>query len=211
MEGISDRLLFEAIANKYIHENRINGILEIVSVGGKNLFTAYQKLLSAAQIPHYIVADLDYIEQIGDDKIKQLFAINSNEIKRDVLENVKSVDGATLVAAIDRAMQNESWQDAAALWDYIKMRRQRLRPDLDATQEKMLDDFLNHKREQGVFILKDGTIEDYLPSGFKSKNISKLVELVQADMWWTQLQPDAWEYLNAIVTVVFKSLSEQPC
>ncbi|MET4273804.1 MULTISPECIES: hypothetical protein [unclassified Bradyrhizobium] len=55
-----------------------------------------------------MVADFDYIEQIGDVTIKSLFATNASEIKKDVIENVKSLDGDSLIKRIDNAIAGGS-------------------------------------------------------------------------------------------------------
>ena len=61
--------------------------LEIVSVGGKGLFPAYRQLLEACHVRSAIIADLDYVEQIGTGEVKGLFRLNAAEVKDDVINN----------------------------------------------------------------------------------------------------------------------------
>ena len=93
--------------------------LEVISVGGKGLFDAYSKILRASDIEYSIIADRDYVEQIGGATIKSLFTVDADEIKKDVVDNVKSFDGDALVRGIESAMTTGSWRQAQDVWDYI--------------------------------------------------------------------------------------------
>ena len=108
VEGLTDRIFFEAVFD-YFGRSASKPIIEVVSVGGKGLFAAYTKLLKACHIPYSIIADLDYVEQIGTAAVRDLFKLDAGEIKTDVLENIKSLDGAALVARIDQAMKTGDW------------------------------------------------------------------------------------------------------
>jgi len=105
VEGLSDRIFFEAVLDRLGRGTTYKSTLEIISVGGKGLFKAYGKLLAACQVPYSIVADLDYIEEIGNEDAKVLFRLDEGEIKKDVIDNVKSSDGTALVARIDRVLE----------------------------------------------------------------------------------------------------------
>ncbi|MDQ6868121.1 MAG: AAA family ATPase [Pseudomonadota bacterium] len=63
VEGLSDRIFFEAVLRRRLLNKPVNKIIEVVSVGGKGLFATYQKLLDACHVSHFTVADIDYIEQ----------------------------------------------------------------------------------------------------------------------------------------------------
>lgn len=161
--------------------------LEVVSVGGKGLFQAYQKVLDACHVAWVVVADLDYIEQVGIKEIKGLFTLNAAEIKVDVIDNIKSLDGAALANQIEKAMSSGDWSDAQNLWAYIKSRRIRLRPGLKADEEANLHAFILQKETEDVFILSRGALEAYLPVGYASKDMDALIALVNADDFWDRL------------------------
>jgi putative ATP-dependent endonuclease of the OLD family len=189
VEGLSDRIVFERILDIVAKENGIHGIpsLEVVSVGGKGLFTAYEKLLEACHVKSLVVADLDYIEQIGAGDVKTLFALNADEIKEDVIANVKSLDGAALAERIEDALTSGDWKDAQDLWAYIKSRRIRLRTNLEPADQSILDDFIASKESENIFILSRGALEDYLPKGYRSKDMGALISLVNSDSFWDSL------------------------
>ncbi|KJZ51656.1 AAA family ATPase [Pseudomonas marginalis] len=176
VEGISDRIVFSELL-KNSHKDT-GMVIEVVSVGGKSFFAPYEKLLDACKIDYSLIADLDYIEQVGSAKLKTLFKSNSSSIKSDIIDNVKSMDGDTLVSAIDQAFASNSWAEASELWQYIKSRRKTLVPQLDKQQKAELNEEINTFRGRNMYILKQGAIEQYLPSSFSRKNLEGLIELV---------------------------------
>lgn len=144
-------------------------------------------MLRACQIDHFVIADRDYIEQVGTPQIKQLFRLDTGETKTDVIDNVKSVDGETLVAAIESAMASGSWETAQEIWAYIKSRRRALRTDLLPTEQAAFMQFIETKRAERIFILSEGALEAYLPVGHKKKDLETLLDLLELPDFWNQL------------------------
>ena len=197
VEGVSDRIFFEALLDKFGRGRNGGPIIEVISVGGKGLFQAYAKVLHACQIEFSIVADLDYVEQVGTDAVKGLFRVDTKEIKSDVIENVKSADGKALVDAIERGVVNQDWTGATEIWEYIKSRRRALRSDIDETGRATLDTFIEEQRAKRLHILKRGALEDYLPPGHHSKDLDKLIRLLATD-YWSVLPQDGQAELKTI-------------
>jgi hypothetical protein len=190
VEGLSDRIFFERVLDLLGRESG-KDVLEVVSVGGKGLFKAYQQLLDACHVESTIIADLDFIEQVGTEEVKKLFVIDTSEIKHNVIDDMGSLDGATLVRLIDEAITSGSWDDAKETWEYIKSRRVRLSATLSDDDRATLAAFLETKRAEGLAILSRGALEAYLPEGFKSKDIDKLIQLIGSDDFWSKLpQPN---------------------
>ena len=187
VEGLSDRMFFEAVLDRHGRSSSSKSIIEVISVGGKGFFEAYAKVLRACEIQYSIISDLDYVEQVGSQEIKALFKINTREIKIDVIENVKSLDGDALVQAIEQAMSSRSWDHAVQVWDYIKARRRQLRKDMNLEESAKLNAFIVSKRAERVYILSLGALESYLPAGHGSKELDRLIRLLA--------QPDFWEQL----------------
>lgn len=200
VEGLSDRIFFEKVLDIVAARAGImrDSSLEIVSVGGKGLFPAYQKLLESCHVGSAIIADLDYVEQLGDASIKALFKLNATEIKDDVINNVKSLDGAALVARIDEALAAGSWSDAQETWEYIKSRRRQLIPSISGEDKIKLDNFLAAKKDDGVFILSRGALESYLPEGLRGKDLDKLISFVGSDTFWDDLIPHGRDEIESI-------------
>ena len=203
VEGIGDRLFFEAILGRFSENGMsIGQTYEVVDVGGKGFFDAYSKVLKACKIPFSIVADRDYVEQIGDESIKRLFEVDDSEIKQDVLLNNGSLDGKVLVEAIDSAIATGDWTIAGEVWEYIKRRRLRLRADLSAEDSGRLVSFLAEKEGERIFILRKGALEDYLPRGLRSKDLNKLIAFLDKDQFWEALDGDDQTYLSGMANLL---------
>jgi len=198
VEGLSDRMFFEAVLDRFGRSESSQSILEVISVGGKGFFDAYAKILKACQINYSIVADLDYVEQVGTPDLKALFKVDTREVKNDVIENVKSMDGDALVDAVEEAMRTKSWDQAIQVWDYIKSRRRQLRTDLSNQERESLDRFLTSKWIENVFILSRGPLEAYLPLGHGSKDLDKLIRLLASGDFWNQLPTSGKDELEQI-------------
>jgi predicted ATP-dependent endonuclease of OLD family len=198
VEGLSDRIFFEAALN-HLELPNTGLILEVISVGGKGLFAAYESLLNACHVAHALIADLDYIEQIGSPELRSLFLVNEHEIKEDVIENIKSKDAAALVAEIESAIATHSWSGAEQTWEYIKSRRRRLSPSLSSDQARQLDEFIQIKSGEGTFLLRRGALEAYLPSGHANKDLDKLIRFVAEESFWDALDEGARIDLKSIL------------
>lgn len=199
VEGISDRVFFEAVLDHLgLLDSRMR-TLEIISVGGKGLFSAYAKVLQSAQVDHRIIADRDYIREIGTPAVKDLFQVDSGAIKR-AIKDASSIDADTLVAAIDEAIGSNSWSNAEEVWNYIKGRRTKLIPNLSEQQQVIFDQFVNATQSSGTRLLKQGVLEDYLPPGFFRKDIDKLVRFLGQKNFWSELSKSAQEEILEIAT-----------
>ncbi|MBL8073664.1 MAG: AAA family ATPase [Nitrospira sp.] len=201
VEGLSDRILFERVLDQHGRSEAVRPSVEVVAVGGKGLFAAYKAVLDACKIDCALIADQDYLEQIGTEAIKNLFVTNARDIKQDVIDNIKSLDGAALVAAIESAIATGNWDGARAVWEYIKGRRRRLRENLDPEEEASLKSFITGLRKQGIFVLRRGPLEAYLPEGYRSKDIEKLIRFVRGENFWKCLDPDVQNELKEIATL----------
>lgn len=198
VEGISDRLFFEAVLDLHGRSEANRLTIEVIAVGGKGFFESYRRILQACKIEYAMVADRDYVEQIGPNEIKSLFALNVSEIKKDVIDNVKSIDGKALVENIDTAMMTGKWGDAIATWEYIKSRRRELKPKLTPEEERLLSSFIKNLHKEKIFILSQGSLEAYLPEGYRDKNLDKIIRLVSEDDFWSKLENGSRQELSTI-------------
>jgi putative ATP-dependent endonuclease of the OLD family len=201
VEGISDRIVFETIFS----ELKIAGprpLYEIVSVGGKYFFGAYRLVLEACRIRYAIVADLDYLADVGGADLKKLFVVDAKAIKKDVIENEGSVDGESLVARLDDALQTGKLEELKSLWKYIKSRRRKLRSDLEANERSAIDAFIGESRSKSLFVLSRGSLEDYLPHGYRSKDLNKLIHLCAEPDFIGKLDPDGRKELTEISNAI---------
>ena len=202
VEGLSDRIVFERVLDLHGRTQAGRPSIEVVPVAGKGLFQSYGAILDACKIPFVSIADQDYLEQVGSEEVKKLFTTNADDIKTDVIENIKSRDGDALVIAIDNAIGSGNWEDAKAIWEYIKSSRRALRKNLTGPERASLHQYINALRAKGVFVLKEGALEKYLPVGYQGKDLDKLIRLVRRDDFWDKLTPESRVELKEIATAI---------
>lgn len=187
VEGISDRIFFEALFRHFGKLQNSGRVFEVVSVGGKNLFKQYASLLDAFKVPFVVIADLDYVREVGDSSLKDLFRPYAKALKEKVVDDPTSIDAANLISEMDNALETADITALERLWEYIKARQSRLRIDLLPEEKSRLDNFLKTKQAERVFILSLGSLENYLPTGHAGKDLEKLIELVSEPNWWDEL------------------------
>lgn len=204
VEGISDRIFFESLFGKYEVGKNTGTVYEIINVGGKGMFESYRKLLNSCKIPFSIIADLDYVNQIGEKAVKVLFQVNSKDISEKVIDDSTSIDAQSLLQIMDNALESENLEDLKNLWEYIKARQRRLRSDLKKKEQKILDSFISSKYSDKIFILSKGPLEAYLPTGYKSKDMEKLVGLISLENLLDVLPADNLKELKTIIDEIQK-------
>jgi putative ATP-dependent endonuclease of OLD family len=202
VEGISDRIFFEVLLQHFKLGEGTGKVYEIVSVGGKTLFSQYEKLLTACHVPYVIIADLDYAREIGGESLKSLFSISAQAIKQNVVDDPTSLDGTSLVARMDEAIHTGCIDDLKPLWEYVKLRQSRLRTDLTESEQSALHSFISEQRTAKRFILSRGPLEAYLPVGFKNKDLEKLIRLVAEPALWDRLPTEVKGELREIITSI---------
>jgi putative ATP-dependent endonuclease of the OLD family len=205
VEGISDRIFFEAIFQHFKVGEGSGKVYEVVSVGGKMLFSQYERLLQSSRIKYIIIADRDYLQQIGNDEIKSLFAVSANQIHKNVIKDPTSIDASSLIDRLDEAIKSGVTEDLSQLWEYIKSRQTRLRDNLNEAEDTLLNKFILEQRPQGKFVLSKGSLEDYLPVGHKGKDVEKLIRLVSAEGMWELLPAVPRAELQDIVSSIHLS------
>ncbi|RZK33615.1 MAG: hypothetical protein EOO61_15010, partial [Hymenobacter sp.] len=189
VEGVTDKIFMEAVIHHLRGDQAPGKILEVVNVDGKALFAQYQQLLEAGKVETFVMADLDYLDTIGGRRFAHIYAPEARKIKKDVVDNPRSLDADRLVNAIDNAMKSGDWGEASDVWDYIKGRKRRSPGIFDDKQLEEMGAFIKEKAEQKTFILSKGTLEAYLPSFYRSKNVERLVGFVSSVTFWEDLLP----------------------
>lgn len=186
VEGTSDALFFRSVFQElgYAASGKIR---EFIAVGGKNYFATYEKILQSAKVPYAIISDLDYMEELGSADIQKLFQADAKTIKKDVIDNIKSLDGASLHARLRDAIETNNTDDLKNIWDYINSRHAKLQKDILPTERKKLNKEIEALRNRNVFVLSEGDLETYLPEGFRSKNLGKLVTFLDQKNFWESL------------------------
>lgn len=181
VEGQSDRIFWEKIYASFYEKTSVSKEIQFVDVGGKSELKKYAAILEAYEIQYAVIADLDYIEQIGTTDIKRLFKVDQKKIIEDVISNNKSVDGVALSEAIDTALSNGNLEPLKSIWPRIEARYKRSTTKLDSEKNKPLAAFLTLLKTQNIFLLPKGVLEDYLPAVYSRKDIGTLIDFTQAN------------------------------
>lgn len=185
VEGISDRLVFTSLIQSYSTKVAINRTIEVVEVNGKQNFVGYKELCEGIDMPAAVVADRDYLREVGDEKTKGLFVTDGGKTWK-ILRNKKGKDGNTLCNALEAAIKDKSLDDLRLFWDYLRMRGASLKSKMSAEEQAHLIADIEGLRAGRTYVLGKGEIEDYLPVG--CSEIAQIIELISNPQWYLELE-----------------------
>lgn len=180
VEGISDRLVFSSLVTEYCRKNAINRTVEVVEVSGKHNFVRYADLCRAMRMPVSIIADRDYLREVGCSDVRQLFVSDSAKVWENIAGK-KSTDRAALCNALEKAIDQNDSKNLQEFWRYLRGRGLTLKDKLNCKDRKRLVGDIRRLQSEGTYVLKRGEIEDYLPAGHS--DLSRIVELIRDPGW----------------------------
>jgi len=196
VEGISDRLIFQKMIDHFVQDINEPQIVEVLEVSGKQNFEKYVDFLDNLGVSYYIIADQGYARQLGGSEISELFETDNDKIEDRVLKDDSSRDGHALAERMDSAIESgahEDLEEVREVWRYIRERMTSFSQGLTDEEEEIWEEFLEEQREQDVYLLPFGEIEDHLPDGTNSTvDVIELTkdenfeELIEADTDETQ-------------------------
>ncbi len=202
VEGIMDRLVFDSLVKLIGDRFTRRKSTEVVEVHGKHNFASYKSVLDIVKMPSSIVADQDYILNIGTEELKGLFVTNCDGIDRKVLLDKKSRDSNTLIEAIEKAADTGSFNQVLDVINYIKKRITKLKEDITEEEIQNLNAYISSKVAEEIYVLRLGEIEDYLPPGINS--VGSLIVFLEDPDWVRHLQQEARNELLDIVTSILQ-------
>ena len=177
VEGIQDRLIFEKLINHYAHDVNKSEIIEVLEVHGKENLLKYREFLENIEVENCIIADFDYIFSIGDESMRKLSTTDFKKIDEKVIKDKKSVDRETLAQKLETSITSKTIDELKYIWEYIKNRFRKLKEGLNDEEREFIASFIKAKKEEKIYILQKGEIENYLPEGFKK--LEKTIELIK--------------------------------
>ncbi|MBD2069007.1 AAA family ATPase, partial [Leptolyngbya sp. FACHB-671] len=178
VEGVTDRLFFEELINFYqLLFSETPEVIEVLEVYGKVNLEKYRRFLETISVPNFIIADFDYLQNVGDEDIKKLFIVDHLKIDQQVIKDKKSIDGQTLSQQLEESINNGDLEALKSLYEYIKSRKRKFKDNLTFEESTSVEAFLNQKEAERVFILRNGEIENYLPDGHKT--LEGLIDLLK--------------------------------
>ena len=205
VEGLSDRIIFEYLIEKY--NTQAERIIEVLEVNGKNEFAKYQELLHSFKIKSYIIADLDYIYQLDNDEIKKLFAVDYKGIDNDVIKSPNSKDGKYMSLLLKEFVENpeechENITNLVDLYKYIESRHLKLRDDLSEDEKSDIYRYIEANYANAIYILKKGCIEDYFDGLSKQDKIGSALRLITSGNIDQVVDDSSEEHIKEIISIV---------
>lgn len=210
VEGIHDRLVFNKLIKFYSKKHNIQSseVIEVLEVHGKTDLLKYRNFLNELKINNIIIADFDFLKQIGDNNIKKLFKTSFKKINEDVVNKIGkgSKDGENLAKEIEKTILTEDISKLSEIWTYIKARNTKINEILSNDENMIIDEFIDDKKLEEIFILRNGEIEDYLPLGYKNKDTAKLIELLKDENFsqWLEVEDLNIKELESIILEILK-------
>lgn len=185
VEGISDRLVLASLLDGAGVFFKNNEAIEIIEVGGKGNFADYTALLAGLETPSFVLADLDYLREVGSDGVAALFAPDDKKAWNR-LRAKKGTDAESFVSLLRRAIDEN---DAECLKDflaYVQGRSQRLVDPVPDDLDALLATELGVLAAGGCYVLGRGEIEDYLPPGVAS--VKDIVDMTTNRNWINEVE-----------------------
>lgn len=201
VEGISDRLVLESIIDSVCNLLHISLAIEVVEVGGKHNFPAYETILKGLLTPVVTIADRDYLMEVGSAEVAQLFVQNADDEWKVLTADKKSTDRVAMMSHLETAIASTDLTQLRKFWQYFRSRHKTLRYPLRGKEENLLAVEYAKLRTENVIVLKRGEIESYLPPG--GRDLRGIVELIRDPNWLNSVEPqDARVELAEIVCEV---------
>ncbi|SHH76903.1 Predicted ATP-dependent endonuclease of the OLD family, contains P-loop ATPase and TOPRIM domains [Caloranaerobacter azorensis DSM 13643] len=235
VEG-GEEYIIPLIADKHFGEIGFldNNNITVAKVGGKYFFRPYLQLISALGIEYYVIADFDILYD-GLEHLKEFIdcvtELEINEIKSELFkivspdnpwkrskkikEELKKYDAKEFCNLIENMCNNGEYNEQLReLWNNIKPKFKK-KVDYETLQQhenlqKKVYNFINKLKENNIYILKKGELEDYITScgwkvikesGFtdqKELRIMKLTEKISTGDIELEDVLDVKEYLEVI-------------
>ena len=164
------------------------------------MFDNYASILDAWNVRHVRIADLDYLQQVGNSTTKKLFSVNAKRIKESV-QDPTSRDGEYIVSMIDSSIAAGKWVGDAHKWSQIKERRTKLPTEISETDLCEIIKNCEELQKENIFILKHGSLEAYLPEGHGTKDIDRLIDLINSEELEEKLRIKSDELFEIITAI----------
>lgn len=209
VEGLSDRIIFQLLLENY-KKNSLE-VIEVLEVNGKGNFKKFRDFLDLFDIKNYIVADLDYVLNLENTEIKKMFVTNYKDIDENVVKSKKSKDAKSLSERLkeiildikNKKLNEKKINELKEIWEYIESRHKTIKAGILKKEREQLNEFIDSKKSEEIYILRYGEIEDYFPELSKNRNIESVIEFIEGkklDGWIKQKEKnEKREELESII------------
>lgn len=207
VEGVTDRVVFSSLIERACTKYSNFQAIEVIEVGGKHNFSDYQALLAALETECFVIADNDYLAEIGEPATKSLFTNSERHAADALLSNQKSLDRQSLIANLRASIKTNSVSSLEAVLEYIVSRHRKFKEHLSEVEKAQLAEDLTRLRKQNIHILAGGAIEDYLPAGVR--DLRSIVEMTIDPNWVNNVELEDRRAELARILAAILGLSEE--
>lgn len=165
VEGQTDRVIYGSLIETYYNAGTINDgeDIQVVDVGGKKNITKFMELLKSFKIDTYAVVDMDFI--LDEPEMKGCIEFNERKAT-DNLRKRDNKDGRHLSTLLEKFIEDgcktsrsEDCDSLRELVEYIKNRYSKISANCEDKKENTIQKL----REQKIFVLSKGEVENYFP------------------------------------------------
>ncbi|HEY1307426.1 MAG TPA: TOPRIM nucleotidyl transferase/hydrolase domain-containing protein, partial [Vicinamibacterales bacterium] len=208
VEGISDRLVLTSLLESAALQFRNSAAVEIIEVGGKGNFADYQTILRGLLTLSFVVADRDYLGDVGSQATKALFTPDPEKQFQILTQDKKSLDRVSLIERLDSAIKAGELEELRKFWNYFISRLQRMKDPLADHESREIERDLTRLRSESIFVLRHGEIEDYLPEGVRETR--SIVDTLVDRNWINRVtEPQRRVELGEIVCAILDPPTEE--
>jgi putative ATP-dependent endonuclease of the OLD family len=201
VEGITDRLVLGSLLESAAARFRNSVAVEIIEVGGKGNFRDYRSILAGLLTPSFVVADLDYLSEVGAEATRSLFRPNLEKQYEMLTADKKSLDRVALLERLGNAINEGETEELRHFWEYFRHRAMRLKEPRSEDEERAIRADIERLSLDNIFILRHGEIEDYLPPVVRE--VKSIVEALVDRNWINRIvQSDRRVELGHIICTV---------
>lgn len=231
VEGDSDEYFFTYFYENYIKSRFKSEIeIEILYIGGKGNFAKWRAFLNLFQINSFFIGDFDNIKEFGiigkaGIDFKALTEKSKEQIitkfVKEKITSKSTKDGIELLKQIDKIIKNNfvideiHKEDLFSLWVYLIEKQGVKRSHIiDYLKEAENFSLFDKIREEiiklyieGIFILQDGDLEDYLSISKDLMNVIKFCQNTFNDWLSDQKLLGASSKVNELENIFTKILN----
>lgn len=206
VEGDTDEIVYKQILEQIKEELKINKIVEVVQIKGKNNYGSFSDFLKTLQIDSCYIGDLDNISQFsdGNEQINAMLVTNYRNVDRMVIKNPGSKDYDSLIEKLTEACNTRDIQALSSFLDYISSFRRKIKPDITSEEKEALLSFIESLKSKGIFLLTEGEIEDYFPKELKLKNLDNALQLTEEEAFAKWKKESGYKKLHDLLTEILR-------
>ena len=201
VEGITDKLVLERLVNDLVKALSINEAIDVIDVGGKHNFPDYKLLADSLKLPYCIVADRDYLRQVGSNSVRALFVSDAGKVLKSLFGK-KSKDARVFIDELNGAIKDKNTLRLTQFLAYARSRQCTLRFPLSPDELASLENDIALLSSQGIFILSRGEIENYMPLGIRE--LKDIITWLDDENWLERMERTARKELLRIVLGILR-------